>query len=350
MKLDEPIWASLPVPALLLDADDQIVDMNPACEDFLGASARSTKGTIVWQRLDVEQTVQDGLNRMRANRAPLFVNDVEIRKWDKVPSQCTLQMAPVVGQDNMYLLVISPREFASQLTFSNSARLAVKSAIGMAELLAHEIKNPLAGIIGAAQLLSMKIGLEAFELSDHIVNESRRIEKLLQQVEQFGDLSSPNFQSTNIHDVLARVRQSALLGFGSHVQIAEEYDPSLPLARCDPDQMVQVFLNLMKNSAEVVSTESGRITIRTFFEHSYSSRRNDGSQQSLPLHVELIDNGPGISDKIKSEMFNPFVSSKKNGSGLGLALVSKIIADHDGWIAVSSRPGKTVFRVSLPRA
>jgi len=216
--------------------------------------------------------------------------------------------------------------------------------------LAHEIKNPLAGITGAAQLLSMNLSPEDLELTDLIVTESRRIVKLLEQVEQFGNLSQPDFQPVNIHDVLDRARRSALLGFGANMKIIEEYDPSLPLAYGDPDQLLQVVLNLIKNASEVAEASGGTIRLHTYFEHSFRLRRADGGGQSLPLQVEIIDDGPGLPASIAADIFDPFVSGKENGTGLGLALVSKIVSDHDGWISVTSVPGKTVFRLSLPRA
>jgi len=215
---------------------------------------------------------------------------------------------------------------------------------------AHEIKNPLAGITGAAQLLSMNLAQDDLELTDLIVAESRRIVKLLEQVEQFGNLSPPDLKPVNIHDVLDRARRSALLGFGAQMTIVEDYDPSLPLAYGDADQLLQVVLNLLKNASEAAGNAGGTIHLHSYFEHSFRLRRADGSGQSLPLQVEIIDDGPGLPDGIAADIFDPFVSGKENGTGLGLALVSKIISDHDGWISVTSVPGKTVFRLSLPRA
>jgi two-component system nitrogen regulation sensor histidine kinase GlnL len=226
---------------------------------------------------------------------------------------------------------------------------AARSAIGMAEMLAHEIKNPLAGIAGAAQLISMNLSGEDLELTDLIVDETRRIVKLLEQVEQFGNVRLPEKKPVNIHDVLERARKSAIVGFGAHMVIEEDYDPSLPATYGDADQLTQVFLNLLKNAAQA-SDGKGKIKIRTFYEHSLRLRRADGSGQPLPLQVEIIDDGPGIPPAIANEIFEPFVSGRENGTGLGLALVSKIISEHDGWVSLDSVPGKTRFRISLPVA
>lgn len=226
-------------------------------------------------------------------------------------------------------------------------KAAAKSAIGMAEMLAHEIKNPLAGIAGAAQLLSMNLSAEDRELTDLIVHETRRIVQLLDQVEQFGDQRPPERRAINVHDVLERARRSAEVGFGAHMVFLDDYDPSLPDVFADPDQLLQVILNLLKNASEA-QPGGGTIKIRTYFERGLNVQGFDGRRVSLPLHVEIQDDGPGLPEAISENIFEPFVSGRENGTGLGLALVSKIIAAHEGWIEVRSRPGQTVFRVSLP--
>lgn len=347
---DMNLWSSLPVPGLILSPDDMILDANPAAEGFLNASARSVVGQPVWDKLAVDAPLEDSFARARENGTPLFVNDVDVGTGDRAPLQCNLSFAPVAGKPGEMILLISPRELAGRMTQSHTVKSAAKSAIGMAEMLAHEIKNPLAGITGAAQLLSMNLSSEDLELTDLIVAESRRIVKLLEQVEQFGNLSRPDLKPVNIHDVLDRARRSALLGFGASMKIIEDYDPSLPLAMGDPDQLLQVVLNLLKNASEAAGKEGGTIRLHTFYEHSFRLRRSDGSGQSLPLQIEVIDDGPGLPQDIKGDIFDPFVSGRENGTGLGLALVSKIISDHDGWISVTSVPGRTVFRISLPLA
>jgi two-component system nitrogen regulation sensor histidine kinase GlnL len=230
-----------------------------------------------------------------------------------------------------------------------SVKSAAKSAIGMAEMLAHEIKNPLAGITGAAQLLSMNLSSEDLELTDLIVSESRRIVQLLEQVEQFGNLRPPLKKAVNVHDLLDRARKSASVGYAAHMKVIEEYDPSLPPTYVDADQLLQVFLNLLKNAAEAAGDTPGTIRIRTFYDMTLRLRRKDGPT-SVPLTIEIIDDGPGLPPEIASDIFDPFVSGRENGTGLGLALVSKIISEHDGWISVDSVPGHTVFRISLPVA
>jgi len=298
----------------------------------------------------VDAPLEEAILRARGNGTPLFVNDVDVGSGQRPPVQCALHLAPITGTKGRMIMMITPREMAGRMTQNNSVKSAAKSAIGMAEMLAHEIKNPLAGITGAAQLLSMNLSAEDLELTDLIVAESRRIVKLLEQVEQFGNLVPPERKALNVHDVLDRARRSALLGFGAQMKIIEDYDPSLPYALGDKDQLLQVVLNLLKNASEAAGDGGGTIRLHSYYEHSFRMRRADGTGQSLPLQIEVIDDGPGLPEAIRADIFEPFVSGRENGTGLGLALVSKIISDHDGWISVNSVPGKTVFRISLPRA
>ena len=346
---DDQLWTALPVPAILVDGDDNIVDINPAAEGFMLSSARAMRGQPVWDRLTIDAPLEEAFARARANTTPLFVNDVDVGTGERAPLHCNLQIAPVNGRQGMMLFLISPRELAGRMTQSHSVKSAAKSAIGMAEMLAHEIKNPLAGITGAAQLLSMSLGPEDLELTDLIVNETRRIVKLLEQVEQFGNLRPPEKRPVNVHDLLDRARKSASVGFAAHMKIVEDYDPSLPPTFVDADQFLQVFLNLIKNASEATGGAPGTIRLHTFYDVSLRLRKKDGPA-SLPLNVEIVDDGPGLPPEIAADVFEPFVSGRDNGTGLGLALVSKIISDHDGWISVDSVPGKTVFRISLPVA
>jgi two-component system nitrogen regulation sensor histidine kinase GlnL len=342
------LWNSLPVPALLLNRDDTIAESNPSAEAFLNLSAKSLKDATVWDKVMIDAPLESAYARASENRTSLFVNDVDVGSGERPPMQCNIQFAPLRDEtDDKMLMIFEPREMATRLNKSAQSIRAAKSAIGMAEMLAHEIKNPLAGITGAAQLLSMTLSNGDRELTDMIVDESRRIVALLDQVEQFGNLQPPNRAPVNIHDVLDRARQSASVGFGAHMMFIEDYDPSLPPTYADADQLLQVLLNLLKNASEAGGA-SGSIRLHTFYEPALRLQRADGSAAQLPLQIEIIDDGPGLPPAIAADVFEPFISGRENGTGLGLALVSKLIADVDGWISVDSVPGRTVFRVSLP--
>ncbi len=347
--LTDTLWQSLPIPALILDAEDCIALVNPPAEDFLNASERSLVSSPVWDRIFVDAPLEDALNRVRTGQSVLMVNGVDVGTGSKKPVVCDVQLSPLADQPGYVLLVLESREFAGRLDRAMSSKSAAKSAIGMAEMLAHEIKNPLAGITGAAQLISMSLSGEDLELTDLIVAETRRIVKLLDQVEEFGNVRPPECRSVNIHDILDRARKSAMVGYAAHMRLIDQYDPSLPATWGDPDQLLQVFLNLIKNASEA-GPSGGTITIRTFYEAGFRLRRKDGSGALVPLQIEIIDDGPGIPPEIQQDIFEPFVSGRENGTGLGLALVSKIISDHDGLVSLDSVPGRTVFRISLPIA
>ncbi|NIY72932.1 PAS domain-containing sensor histidine kinase [Marivivens donghaensis] len=349
MIADANLWNSLPVPALLMGEDDIILDSNPAAESFLNLSSKSLIGSSLWDKVMIDAPLEEAYSRAVTYRSSLFVNDVDVGSGERPPILCNIQFSPLSGQEKTMLMMISPREIANRVTVNQSSGKAAKSAIGMAEMLAHEIKNPLAGITGAAQLLSMNLSSEDQEMTDLIVDECRRIVKLLEQVEQFGNLRPPLLKPMNIHDVLDRARQSASVSYGAHMMFIEDYDPSLPQTLADGDQLLQVFMNLIKNACEA-GAAGGSIRLRTFYDTSLRVRRADGSHARLPLQVEIIDDGPGLPQDIANDVFEPFVSGRENGTGLGLALVAKLIGDMGGWISVDSTPGKTVFRISLPRA
>ncbi len=348
------LWASLPIPGLVLGPTGLIEAVNGAAETFLNASARSLLGRDMLDRIAINAPMQDAIARLRRGRAPVTVGDADLTTGERPPVPCALTLSLLQDKPGHVLVLITPRDIADRLGRGLGGKTAAKSAIGMAEMLAHEIKNPLAGIAGAAQLLAMSLRPEDQELTDLIVGETRRIVKLLEQVERFGDMRPPQRRAVNLHDALDRARRSALVGFGARMTIVEDYDPSLPATFADPDQLMQVFLNLIKNATEAAKDGPhqgrGTIRLRTFYDRSLRLRRKDGTQATLPLQVEIIDDGPGIPTDFAQDIFEPFVSGRENGTGLGLALVSRIIADHGGWISVDSVPGKTVFRLSLPMA
>ena len=279
--LGEAVWASLPVPAFLLDPDDVIAEVNPAAEAFLNASARTLRGAPVFDRLMIDAPLDDAFRRVRSDQASLSMNDVDVGGGTRKPKQCNVQVAPVVSMPGFVLILMEPRELADRLGRAQNVKSAAQSAIGMADMLAHEIKNPLAGITGAAQLLSMNLSGDDQEMTDLIVAEARRILTLIEQVEEFGDQRSPDQRVWNVHDLLERARKVATVGFAAHMAIHEDYDPSLPPTFVDGDQMIQVFQNLMKNAAEAAE-QGGTITLRTFLRHvtSPSSRGGHGRAAS----------------------------------------------------------------------
>ncbi len=358
-----PNWAALPLPAIILDAQGRIAAMNDLAEAFLNLSCRSSlglalEGPEILKRLRIVPTLGSILERVREGHDALNRAGVRFEIGDRSGGHTdrfgTIHAGAAPSPAGGIAVLIAPQDGGGRLGNGQAARSAARSAIGMAEMLAHEIKNPLAGIRGAAQLIGMNLSAEDRDLADLIVAESRRIVELLDQVERFGDTSAPRLAAVNVHDVLERVRRSASVGFGRGLRIVPEYDPSLPPALIDADQLVQVCLNLVKNAAEAIQRagQGGSIRIRSFYDGTLRLAPTEAEPQgrSLPLQIEIEDDGPGIPESIVAEVFEPFVSGRENGTGLGLALVSKIITDHGAWIALDTRPGRTVFRLSLPKA
>jgi two-component system nitrogen regulation sensor histidine kinase GlnL len=230
-------------------------------------------------------------------------------------------------------------------------RDAARSVTAMAALLAHEVKNPLSGIRGAAQLLENGLPEEDRQLVRLIIDETDRIVALVDRMEVFSDNRPLQREPVNIHRVLEHVRMVAENGFAKHVRFVETYDPSLPPVLGNRDQLIQVLLNLVKNAAEAVPNPGGEIILSTAYQHGLRLRVPGGTVTDLPLVISVRDNGAdGIPDDLKGNLFDPFVSTKPKGSGLGLPLAAKIINDHGGIIEFDSQPGRTVFSIILPMA
>lgn len=347
LTLDQ-IWGAIPYPAFVIDADDRIEGCNAEAEGFSATSRKQMIGQPLSRYVGANSAVMDGLMQSRGGVVSVVLYDVEIGWGDRPPQLFTLRASQIQDSGGRSLLLLHPRGMVGQMDRSMSNRSAARSVTGMAAMLAHEIRNPLAGISGAAQLLSMSLGEEEQELTDLIQQETTRISKLVERVEQFGDLRPTIRKDVNIHDVLNRAKRAAEAGFARHVRFREQYDPSLPPTVGDSDQLMQVFQNLLKNAAEAVPEVGGQITLRTGYHPGVKLSLPGGRSEQLPLVVSVIDNGTGIPETLIRDVFDPFVSSKSNGSGLGLSLVSKVLTDHGGVIECESQPGRTEFRVRLP--
>jgi len=261
-----------------------------------------------------------------------------------------VQVAPAGNEQGDVVLVLKENSIARKMDQQLTHRSAARSVTGMACMLAHEIKNPLSGIRGAAQLVEQNANDADKMLTQLICVETDRICELVDRMEAFSDQRPLHRVPVNIHQVLGHVQRVAESGFARGIRISEEYDPSLPDVMGDRDQLIQVFLNLVKNAAEaLVDTNNAEIIITTAFRHGVRlALPGSSDRHALPLEVCVRDNGPGIAEDIRENLFDPFVSTKPNGTGLGLSLVAKIIGDHGGIIECDSAPRRTVFRTLLP--
>ncbi len=344
----EKLWQSLPNPALLVGADGHLLDVTSAAEDFLAMSNRSLRQRTLSSLAGEDSRLWNLIERVRSAGIALAEYHVEFN-WPDAPMRL-VDIYARPSDDDAVLVQIHPRTGAERMDRALTSRDAARSVVGMASMLAHEIKNPLAGISGAAQLLAMNLSDDEAELTTLIREEAERIGNLVGRVEEFGDFGLVRRTPVNIHDVLDRAAKSAQAGYAAHVRFVEEYDPSLPPALSDSDQLMQVLLNLLKNAAEAVPPVGGVIVLRTAYRAGVKVMTARGRSESLPLQISISDNGPGVPEEMKSHIFEPFVTSKANGSGLGLALVSKVVADHGGVITCDSEPGHTAFRLLLPMA
>ncbi len=346
----ELIWNSLPNPVLTVDGSGTIVEVNSAAEDFLSASQRQLSGQKLAALAGEDSRLADLVRQVLRQGVSMAEYGVELG-WPELPARLVdLYAAPMAERAAGAVVIIHPRAIVETMDRSLSHRNAARSVAGMAQMLGHEIKNPLAGISGAAQLLQMNLSGEDRELTALIREEAERIGALVSRVEQFGEIAPGRYQPVNIHDVLDRACRSAKAGFAAHVRFSQDYDPSLPPTLGDADQLMQVMLNLLKNAAEATPKVGGIITVRSSYRAGMKVATPTGRRESLPLQITITDNGSGVPEDLLRDIFEPFVTAKSSGSGLGLALVSKIISDHGGVIACESEPGRTQFRLLLPVA
>jgi two-component system nitrogen regulation sensor histidine kinase GlnL len=345
------LLSALPLPVVLIDINDRFRFANHAAEQFLGISSGQLSQLALSDLVPLDNPIFLLIDQVRRGDVTVADYDLTLESPRLRKQGITVQGTKLPEEPGAVLLVLQDASTARALDRQLTFRSAARSVTGMAALLAHEVKNPLSGIRGAAQLLEASVAPADRELTVLIRDEADRIRALVDRMDVFGEKPLERC-AVNIHRVLEHVRKLAQSGFAAHIRFQEHYDPSLPAVWGNRDQLVQILLNLVKNAAEAITQAdviSGEITLTTAYQHGMrlaipgSSMRMD-----LPLVVAVRDNGPGIPEDIRQHLFEPFVTSKPAGSGLGLALVAKSLGDHGGLIEVDSRAGRTEFRLHLP--
>ena len=346
------LLSALPHPILVLAEDDRVLYANAAAESFFSLS----QGVLKRQTLPDIIAFSSPLGALvgQARRTGATVNEYAIEVG--LPRSGTHKLVDVFAGaipelPGLIVVMLQQRSMAQMIERQLTHRAAARSVSGLAAVMAHEIKNPLSGIRGAAQLLEPGLKEEDRALAQLICTETDRIRNLVDRMEVFGDERPLGTEPVNIHQVLDHVKRLAETGFLGAARISVEFDPSLPPVPGNRDKLIQAFLNLVKNAAEAIAEgrEGGRIVLRTAFRPGMRmGLPGTGARVSLPLMIEVQDNGPGVADALKPHLFDPFVTTKRSGTGLGLALVAKIIGDHGGVIECELVPKHTVFRVLLP--
>jgi two-component system, NtrC family, nitrogen regulation sensor histidine kinase GlnL len=353
IDLNTAILQALPQPVVVCTRDNDIVFANYAAEAFFQASTSILTRQKLSDLIAFGSPILSLIDSVATRHAPMIEYRVPVGS-SRVHEEriADVYASPIPEREGHVALMFQERTMADKIDRQLVSRGAARSVTGLAAMLAHEIKNPLSGIRGASQLLEQSATGDDRILARLIRDETDRIVDLVDRMEVFGDERPVDRTPINIHVILERVKLLAANGVAKGIEFSEEYDPSLPPVLGDRDQLIQVFLNLIKNAAEALArTSKPEIKVTTAFRPGIRIAVAGVAQRiSLPLEIVIEDNGPGVPTDILPFLFDPFVTTKLSGSGLGLALVAKIIGDHGGVIDCDSRAGRTRFRILLPVA
>src|SRR5437867_13017961 len=343
---------ALPHPVIMINADDKIANANAAAESFFEASLPLLRRHRLKDIVPFGSPLLALIEQVRTRGAAVNEYKVDL-STPRNPGErlVDLHVAPLPERTDHVVIMLQERTIADKMDRQLTHRGAARSVSALAAMLAHEIKNPLSGIRGAAQLLEQSVGDDDRTLTRLICDEADRIVKLVDRMEVFTDERPIERESVNIHAVLEHVKHLTYSGVARHIKFVEDYDPSLPPVLGNRDQLIQVFLNLVKNAAEAIGENAvdGEIQLSTAFRPGVRlSRPGSKTRVSLPLEFCVRDNGSGVPEDLLPHLFDPFVTTKSSGSGLGLALAAKIVGDHGGIIECESQPRHTIFRVLMP--
>ncbi len=346
---DTVILNAIPDPILLVDERLRIRFVNPATEAFFGVGAPVLRRETLGDLVSFGSPLLSLVAQVQETQSAVSEYAVDLGTPRTGMQSVNLQVAPVPEQPGSVVIRLEINSIASKMDRQLTHRGAARSVVGMAAILAHEVKNPLSGIRGAAQLLEQSADGGDRELTRLICDETDRICALVDRMEAFSDHRPTERGAVNIHQVLEHVRKVAEAGFAGHVRFLEAYDPSLPPVYGNRDQLVQVFLNLVKNAAEAAPESGGEIRLSTAYRHGVRlAIPGSKDRVRLALEVSVADNGPGVPEDLRPYLFDPFVTTRAGGTGLGLALVAKIIGDHGGIVEADNAARGAVFRAHLP--
>ncbi len=343
------ILDSLSEAVVVVDGEGLIHYANLAAEQFFGVGRTRLVSHPLSEFVPEDTPLFSLLEQVLATGGAVAENGVTLASPRIGNRFCALRLSPIAESYGLIAVSLVEQSIARNNDRQMSHRSAARSVSALAAMLAHEVKNPLSGIRGAAQLLEQSVPDSERELTNLICEETDRIVALVDRMEAFEDGRPVERAPINIHQVLNHVRRISQNGFGKAVRFVETYDPSLPDVYGDRDQLIQVFLNLVKNACEAPGDGEREIELSTAYKHGLRlAVPGLQAKVNLPLVVSVRDNGRGVPDEMRPNLFEAFVTNKPTGTGLGLALVAKIVNDHGGAIEYDSEPGRTVFRVMLP--
>lgn len=341
--------ASLPQAIVLLAPGQRIASVNPAAEQFLGQSLRRLSGRKLTEFLTFEEPRL--AERIQDSESPVSAREINVTLRGHGTRRFDVTVAPVTDERGWQVLTLHDSSAAEAMGENSAAR--DDGVLRAPEILAHEIKNPLAGIRGAAQLLSRKVSDKEQSLTSLIADEVDRIAKLIDEMQTLSRRTIAPVEPCNLHEVVRRA-SAVLNASGDGARIQEEFDPSLPAVMGSPDALVQVLINLLSNAREASrDAAKPRVVVRTRFASGLQLHTTvAGEPVRVPIELRVSDNGPGIDPAMRDHIFEPFVTTKKTGQGLGLALVRKLVGDMNGRISHDRDEigGWTHFRIHLPLA
>ena len=346
---------TIPAGVIVFDEEDQIVFVNPSAETFFSTSAQQLRLMSIEDLFGPNSAVGGLFQQARLTSMPIAEFDVQIMLPRAGTVQASVTVVPVLEANGNQpngdmILQFSTTSIAHRIEQQMRRQGAARSTAGMVAVLAHEVRNPLAGIRGAAQIIESSVSGEERELTQLIADEVDRISNLIERIDVFAEIGPAPEKPVNIHEALARARRVLeSSGALAELNFQEVFDPSLPLVRGDFEGLVQIFLNLIKNAADAARIGGKEILIKTAYRHGLRLAA-DGRREwgALPIEVSVQDNGPGIPKELQSDIFDPFVTTKPGGHGLGLAVVAKIVGDHAGAVEFESEPFRTIFNIHLP--
>ncbi len=345
------ILNELRTPVFLINKDNIVDYINSIGEEFFGISSSLIIGKSIYDFFPKDTPLLSLLSRVRKTKSGITEESLDFSNINFPNRKVRVHVVPLSFDSKQIIVQISQLALSEIFQSQRINNKISKSFSSMIDMLMHELKNPLAGIKGASQLIEsdLKNNSNLSELTQLITIESERIISLLDRMEQISNNNSQlECEFLNIHEVLDHCRRVAQNSFGAKLEYINDYDPSLPKLFANKNLLIQIILNLLKNSSEA-SLINGKIKIKTSFNaNKITSLLKEDVPTNLPLQIEIIDYGLGISKSILPNIFDPFVSFKSDGKGLGLSIVASGLQEMNAVINVTSEPGLTNFCINFP--